>query len=77
MLIQTMVNLRTSATRSNNVHMLEVPEGLGLAATHLFEMIDNGISYLAIPSGSKAMRDMDPDEDFKNLTGRNYDTPKS
>jgi hypothetical protein len=77
MLIQTMVNLRTSATRSNNVHMLEVPEGLGLAATHLFEMIDNGISYLAIPGGSKAVRDMDPDEDIKNLTRRNYDTPKS
>jgi hypothetical protein len=53
-----MANLRTSATRSNNVHILEVPEELGLATTHLFEMIDNGISYLAIPSGAEAVRDM-------------------
>lgn len=77
MLIQTMVNLRTSATRSNNLHILEVPEGLGLVATHLFEMIDNGINYLAIPGGSEAVRDMDLDEDVQNLTGRNYDTSKS
>jgi hypothetical protein len=53
-----MANLRTSATRSNNVHILEVPEELGLATTHLFEMINNGISYLTIPSGAEVVHDM-------------------